>query len=372
MQADPGKFVQREYTLAGALRPSGINESGYYTGPIAQQVGVISKVANSGPIGHAGFAPGSPDYAKWQAQNQPVTAALPPTSTSVPVPLPLNSPIGSQSWIDSLVAQGYTPQLAHGGMTTASQMITGDPQAGQVTGNPELINNPTGAPISVQPMSDMQQQQQGIPPDGAISGAMNNGNSQPIVPKEENSAADMVGIVSKIMGLISKMIKPGESDEVAFEIGKILLTKLGNGSDVEGTSIMAGNKGVMSGAMSTTPKYAYGTDDYTSRALREKYGFSLTPSEDIAGLPSIGYLSGANESFNQGPLNRAIEGAFKTRLPEGNAINYGRYLDIRSDPTTYGLLSSLYRSGSRNLDSEAARARRLAPGQGTLARTVRT
>ena len=355
MQADPGKFVQREYTLAGALRPSGIVESGTYSPPVIQQP--VMSVAQQGAMARA----------------LEMSAAINNGTAPSPQTVMPNSPL--DRFIRSGGTEG-TPQLAHGGMTTAPQMITGDPQAGQVTGNPELINNPTGAPISVQPMSDAQQQQQGIPPDGAISGAMSAQDKPAAAPKEENPAADMVGTVSKIMGLISKMIKPGEDDEVAYEIGKILLTKLGNGSDVEGTSMMAGNKGAMSSAVDASegmpPKFAYGTADYTSKALREKYGFSPTPSEDIAGLPSLGYLSGTNESFNRGPLSRTTEGAFGTQLPEGNAINYGRYLDIRSDPTTYGLLSSLYRSGSRNLDSEAARAKRLAPGQGTLARTVRT
>lgn len=48
----------------------------------------------------------------------------------------------------------WVPTLAHGGLTRAPQMIVGDPQA-DGRPNPEVIVNPTNAPISVMPMRGM-------------------------------------------------------------------------------------------------------------------------------------------------------------------------------------------------------------------------
>lgn len=51
-------------------------------------------------------------------------------------------------------SSGSYIHLAHGGMTTAKQAVVGDPQEdGKV--NPEMLYNPTGAPLSVMPMKDM-------------------------------------------------------------------------------------------------------------------------------------------------------------------------------------------------------------------------
>lgn len=132
---------------------------------------------------------------------------------------------------------------------------------------------------------------------------------------------------------------------------------------------------------SKIPKYAYGTtgsidtnpqtNDYTGSDLGiiPGLGQSQTPQEDINQLPSISYLTGGGPQ--QSPTSRNTTGAGGVQIPEFNNINYGRYLDIRQDPMTYGLLSSLYSSASRDLDGEAARAKMFAP-IGGASRLVRT
>ncbi len=87
-----------------------------------------------------GMPPGGQAYADAVgAKTDPATGqAVIDPATGLTVPKPLDK-------------QAVVP-LAHGGMTTARTLMAGDPQRpGQV--NPEIIDNPTGAPLSVTPVN---------------------------------------------------------------------------------------------------------------------------------------------------------------------------------------------------------------------------
>lgn len=318
LQADPGNFAQREFTIRGLTAPS----------EVAAQEQARIDVAD--PVKQKLLA---------DQQKGAVLAAA------------WNAGMNTGDFTDYSRGGGTAaiPKFATGGMTTAPQMIVGDPQQGQPVGNPEVVSNPTQAPVSVTPLNGVTQPQ--TQPD-----------DQSTESTEPNPAADTVMTISKIMAMIGKLIKPGDSTEVAKDIGMVLMGHMQKGA---GSIKSASNSG-MPDMPDGMPKFAYGTPN-----LRDIYGFSPTANEDIQQLPSISQLSNPDYRTTLSK-DLTFNGGFGTQLPEARGINYGSYLQLREDPTSYGLISSLYRTGSRNLDSEAAIAKRFAPIGNAYRGTVRT
>ena len=281
--------------------PDVAQQGGYTFNPTTQQWGQD----NFNNPGSVAPTDSQPDVAGLQAPNwTPIATDTSGVQTA-----------GGFSWNPDPNATGGIQKLAQGGTTLAKSFIAGDPQQGQPTGNPELvnINDPThDATASVTPLNDQQQMGQGIPPDG-----------QPM-PMGGNA---------------------GNGEGLAKLMASIL--------------VEISNQWAPQGGLA---KYAYGTDvglpDYSSLS---NMGFRPTSNADIQGLPSIGALQ---QGYSQGrglSTSPTFNAGFGAQLPEARGINYGGYLRLRQDPTSYGLLSSLYNSGSRNLDSEASIARQFAP-----------
>ncbi len=90
--------------------------------------------------------------------------------------------------------------------------------------------------------------------------------------------------------------------------------------------------------------------------------------------PTLKYFDGRMPGSSYDTLNTGhATGAFGAQLPESGAINYGRFLNIQKDPLSLALLTSSYRSGSRDLLSEVARAKARAPfGQAVQTSLIRT
>jgi len=426
MQANPGKWVQREFTIANMQRPSGINEPGTYTGPTAG--GLISGSVNPNLASdQARAAQMAADINSGRVKPPgPVSTAIEKTLPTSPLIPKVNQPIGSPGWIQELVKQGYTqtpttqtgiisqsstspsystpeqpnyietpntqfddgstgtgysvsqedfdsmlaaiPGYANGtpaGMTTESVFEVGDPQAhqqGLPGANPEIITNPTNAPIGVQPVQDMAGQ-------GAISSMMQPGMEGAGQQNQVKAPTSPTKIISQVMALLDKL--PGDSSDIAHDVGILLVSKL----DLEKGKGEVSNDKPSTGPIS---KYAYGTYAYgatdpsavgSSISGNILSGLTTTPKEDVQALPSLKYLRGGEQQ--QGPVSRTTTGAFGEQLPEYTGINYGRYLDLRQDPASFGLLSGLYSAASRNLEGEAARAKRLAP-IGNAMRRIRT
>ena len=99
-----------------------------------------------------------------------------------------------------------------------------------------------------------------------------------------------------------------------------------------------------------------------------------TPDESIQALPTLRFLQGQGTPQQFGQLaTGTTPGAFGTDIPEAGSININRLAQIARDPTAIALLSSLFRSASRNLGSEASRAQARAPvGQNVISSLIRT
>lgn len=278
--------------------------------------------------------------------------------------------------ISAAYARGTDPHLTPRGTTTAQQFVAGDTQRPGVP-NPEMINlvdppGPNNAEARVTPMNGMEQSAMGM------QGGMMGSAQSPATPP--NPMSDKMVTISKIMALVGKMVQSPGEEKLAKGISSMLLESVANGGSPEPTGMPEPMEMGASNAAPSMPAYAYGTDgSYTpdtpptspslASTITNQYGIAPQSDANIQNLPSISQLMG--NRYGQLSISPTFQGAFGTQLPEARGINYGRYLDIRQDPLTYGLLSSLYRSGSRNLDAEAAIARRYAP-IGNASRGVRT
>lgn len=113
--------------------------------------------------------------------------------------------------------------------------------------------------------------------------------------------------------------------------------------------------------------FAYG-DDAPNVNLRSY------PDDAYQNYPTLKYFDGRMPGSSYDTLNTGhATGAFGAQLPESGAINYGRFLNVQKDPLSLALLTSSYRSGSRDLLSEVARAKARAPfGQAVQTSLIRT
>ena len=98
------------------------------------------------------------------------------------------------------------------------------------------------------------------------------------------------------------------------------------------------------------------------------------PDEVYQNYPTLQYMQGRMRPTAYNTLSTGYAtGAYGAQLPESGRINYGKYLRVEKDPISLALLSSSYRSGSRDLFSEVARAKARAPfGQSVQTSLIRT
>lgn len=122
------------------------------------------------------------------------------------------------------------------------------------------------------------------------------------------------------------------------------------------------------------PHYQYGTGFGTGSGSGT--GYDSVPSyQDSAyqNLPGLEYLKGNLSSGQYGQLATGTsQGAFGTKLPEVGALNYRRLYDLMQDPISFQLVSSLFKSGSRDLPAEISRVQARAPiGQAVSTSLIR-
>ena len=117
-------------------------------------------------------------------------------------------------------------------------------------------------------------------------------------------------------------------------------------------------------------KMAYGSDMFDPATLKLK----SYPDEAYQNYPTLSYFQGRTPKAAYDTLaTGTASGAYGARLPESGAINYGRYLNVAKDPVSLAMLASSYKSGSRDLFAEVARAKARAPfGQAVQTSLIRT
>lgn len=123
-------------------------------------------------------------------------------------------------------------------------------------------------------------------------------------------------------------------------------------------------------AMKRRKKFAFGADAFDPSTLKLK----SYPDEAYQNYPTLKYFQGGIGKTQYDTLNTGTAtGAFGARLPESGAINYGRFLNIAKDPVSLAMLQSSYKSGSRDLLAEVARAKARAPfGQAVQTSLIRS
>lgn len=194
------------------------------------------------------------------------------------------------------------PQLAMGGMVNDPKMIVGDPQQAGVP-NPEMILNPTGAPIGVVPMNRLGGQ---MPMYAQGTGQP---SAQPQVDPETKLLETKVTSLGKLLQFVDNPDTQHELvDELAF-----YRKKLGKGLPPKEPNLLDDVRGKLSGI----PKYAEGTDGPTFRGLNEAQFNALSADDreyvrqgrDMSRLappvapPQTGYTNPGNGYVNPGNTN---------------------------------------------------------------------
>ena len=106
------------------------------------------------------------------------------------------------------------------------------------------------------------------------------------------------------------------------------------------------------------PHYAHGTGVTTTTEPTAP----VHTDETFQNLPVLQFLQGNLSPEQFGTLaTGTAPGAFGTQIPEAGQININKLQDILIDPVSTALLEALFRSASRNLGAESARARARAP-----------
>jgi len=116
-------------------------------------------------------------------------------------------------------------------------------------------------------------------------------------------------------------------------------------------------------------KFALGADAFDPNNLKIK----SYPDEAYQNYSSLDYLKGGSKNqYNK--LNTGMfQGYGGAMLPESGAINYGNYLNVAKDPVSLAMLASHYKTGSRDLFAEVARAKARAPfGQAVQTSLIRS
>lgn len=255
-------------------------------------------------------------------------------------------------------AAGAVPGLAHGGTTSLSQFISGDPQYdGQP--NPELVEVLNPGPKTrtrVTPLKQFGDGTDAEDSDNAIYGM----------------GAQLPGTYQNFQPGLHQRYQPGvtksrmSKEEVLSEILRALLPKFAYGTQI--------------------PMYAYGTDV----GYQVGGGSGATPVYNTQPAPQVTLKSYADSAYQNLPSLRYLQGnmdksgyntlatgnapgAFGTQAPESGSINYGKWLDVANDPVSAALLDSIYASANRDLASEVSRAKARAPfGQAVQTSLIRT
>ena len=304
-------------------------------------------------------------------------------------------------------AYGTDPNLTGRGTTLADTFIAGDPQADGGP-NPEKVNvidppGPNNAEASVTPLRDMMgggqmPQQQG---NGGLAKLMAG-----ILVEISNQWGQSGGMAQYAYGTANR---PQVTPSLPSQATRPMPTQSRAGMDNRNRTpvrptlpaqasnrvtpvrpdmpMQAGNRFTptrptmppQSRSGNQVRAYAYGTDTTTSgnvfgQNLTDNYGFAPQPDANIQQLPSLRALYSGDLGWYNAPRESSVQGPFGTTLPGSGSINVANYNEVAKDPTSLGMLQSLYRGASRDLTSEVARARRFAPvGQGLRSlSTVRT
>ena len=117
-------------------------------------------------------------------------------------------------------------------------------------------------------------------------------------------------------------------------------------------------------------KFAFGVDAFNPDDLKLK-----TYSDDAyQNYPSLRYFQRRLPKQQYDTLSTGYTTGYGgAQLPESGRINYGDYLNVAKDPVSLAMLASHYKSGSRDLFAEVARAKARAPfGQAVQTSLIRT
>jgi hypothetical protein len=117
-------------------------------------------------------------------------------------------------------------------------------------------------------------------------------------------------------------------------------------------------------------KFALGADAFDPNKLTLK----SYDDEAYQNYPTLSYFQGRTPKTSYDRLSTGYATGYGgAQLPESGRINYGDYLNVAKDPVSLAMLASHYKSGSRDLFAEVARAKARAPfGQAVQTSLIRT
>lgn len=117
-------------------------------------------------------------------------------------------------------------------------------------------------------------------------------------------------------------------------------------------------------------RFAYGTDMFDPDTLKLK----SYPDEAYQNYPTLSFFQRRTPKAAYNTLSTGMaQGAYGAQLPESGRINYGDYLQVAKDPVSLAMLQASYKSGSRDLLAEVARAKARAPfGQAVQTSLIRS
>ena len=306
-------------------------------------------------------------------------------------------------------------RMAYGGVTRASNLMVGDPQQERpTTPNPEIIGNPTGAPLSVTPINRMASQ---LGNSSARRYPSRRPQMSSILPGMRGTALPQQAAPQAQVQLARRMSTPVQSFPEQFGGSMPQLNFRLPAPDIytpvesftprpELPSMSIYNLDWDPTRTGEMPAYAYGTDETPTESFNRpipEFSFypddpsttglttsNVSPStvtqanpnptvpintdESIQNIPTLRYLQGTLDKGTYGNLSTGtVSGAFGTKLPEAGAINFSKIMQIAQDPVALKMLDSLYRSASRSLSAEVERARARAPiGSAPVSSLVRT
>jgi len=330
-QTEPGRFLEREAQVRAMQAPQGTDTPAYSN--FDRLLEVIDKLINT----QGGVKPTAPDASTYQVPPQ-LQALMDYTPTA---PAPVTAPGSGYSGggssgtsvdaaIKAMLAAGYGDASQRSGMTTT-----------------QPSTQPTGS-------------QAGVP---AIYGY------DPNTPKQPKGALAMYayGVRNKraaefITGDPQRDGKPNPEMVRIHNPGpktKVDVVPMKSMSPIQRAAMMRSRK-----------KMAYGSDLFDPNTLTLR----SYPDEAYQNYSSLAYLQGKLPKSKYNTLATGTASGYAGgQYPESGSINYGKYLDIAKDPVSLAMLSSGYKSASRDLFAEVARAKARAPlGQAVQTSLIRT
>ena len=214
------------------------------------------------------------------------------------------------------------PGYAQGGMTNEPKFVTGEQ-------GPEVINNPTGAPIGIQPNS------------GSTSMTTNTAYPSTPNPYPESGSMPYPEGWNPSQG--------GTPEQAAAHIAANVNAGIYFGSGYGGPGWPQSSQGGMQASQLMIPSYN---------------------DEAYRNLPTLKYLQGRLGSEYNNLATGTTPGAFGTKIPEAGLLNWRKLYDVAQDPVASAMMDSLYRSASRSFSAESSRARARAPIGGGLASSL--